>query len=56
MSPLNFNNGYANMFAVNSNGYLEGWNVNNTPGVRPLSFLNSYTLVKAKYSSIRIQD
>ncbi len=47
MSPYYMNvgtsNSWANVFAVNSNGYLDWNNVNNTIGVRPISFYNSYT-------------
>ena len=36
MSPLSFNNGWANVFFVNSNGWLNNNNVNATYGVRPV--------------------
>ena len=44
MSPYNWNssNSYANVFIVNSNGYLTNDNVGNTAyGLRPISFYNS---------------
>ena len=34
MSPYNFNNGFAGVFRVNSNGNLDASNVNNAYGVR----------------------
>ena len=36
-------NSWANVFYVTSNGDLDWNNVNNTIGVRPISFYNSYT-------------
>ena len=36
MSPHYFNDGYAGMFHVHSNGELSNWSVNNTIGVRPV--------------------
>ena len=38
MSPRNFNSGNANVFYVNTDGNLNNTNVNNTRGVRPISF------------------
>ena len=48
--------GYARVFIVNSAGNLNTNNVNNTWGVRPISFLKLIYLVKAWYSRTRIQD
>ena len=42
MSPYNFNGSNANVFRVNDSGNLGNNNVNNTNGVRPISFYNSY--------------
>ena len=43
----NSSTSYANVFAVDSNGYLNNWNVNNiNPGLRPISFLNSHTKLR----------
>ena len=38
MSPYNFNGSNANVFYVNTNGNLNNNNVNDTNGVRPISF------------------
>ena len=44
MSPYNWNssNSRAYVFIVNINGYLGGDNVNDTIGLRPISFFNSH--------------
>ena len=37
----------ANVFRVDTNGYLNNYNVHSTtPGVRPISFYNSYTKLR----------
>ena len=47
MSPSNWNSsGNANVFFVRNDGYLDWNNVNNTYGLRPISFLNSYTKLR----------
>ena len=44
MSPNYWNSsGNANVFIVNSSGFLTNSNVNNIRGVRPIPFLNSHT-------------
>ena len=56
MSPNNWNGTGAVVFYVNSSGNLTGNNVNNTRGLRPISFLKLTYLIKVKYNRIRIQD
>ena len=45
MSPYNFNSN-ANVFRVNSDGNLNAPNVNDTNGVRPISFYNLHTWLR----------
>lgn len=56
MSPINWNGTNARVFVVYSSGNLTGNNVNNTRGLRPISFLKLTYLIKVKYKRIRIQD
>jgi len=56
MSPYNWNGSNARVFYVNSSGNLSNTNVNNTRGLRPISFLKLTYLIKVKYKRIRIQD
>jgi len=41
MSPNHWSGSNANVFIVNSSGYLNWNNVNNTYGLRPILFYNS---------------
>ena len=41
-APRNYN-GNANVFYVTSDGYLDGDNVGDAIGLRPISLLNSYS-------------
>ncbi len=46
MSPRNWDGSWANVVLVNGNGHLTNNSVNNTWGLRPILFYNSYTKLR----------
>ena len=52
-SPNRWDSTYARVFVVDTNGYLNNWNVNNTtPGLRPISFYNSNTELRQSIAEL----